>query len=207
MTRYLRSALFSVGLAVLLLTACSTTPQINSVWIDPDYKAHPHRVMVIGMAREPLQRRIFEDEFVAQLKALGADAIASYTTLPDAKMEDKAAVAKIVSEQAPDTVLLTRLVSKKNLQTYMPGTVYYYPAYYGTWPDYYYHVYDAMVTPGYVTQSEYALMETNLYDARSEKLIWAAAYETQVTSPDRKRIKPYITMIVNSMLEHGLFRQ
>lgn len=208
MLRSLLNSLLWGALASLLATACSTTaPQIKSVWKDPAYKAHPHRIMVIGMAREPLQRRIFEDEFVAQLRELGADAVASYTVLSDAKMDDRAAVAKMVTEQVPDTVLLTRLVSRKSVKTYMPGTVYYRPAYYGKWRDYYHHGYDAIVTPGYVARFEYALMETNLYDARTEKLIWAAAYEAEITSPDLKRIKPYITLMVNNMVEQGLFRK
>lgn len=205
MSRFLRLSFFAVALAALLLPACST-PRIQSFWKDPDYKAQPHRIMVIGMAREPLQRRVFEDEFVLQLRARGADAIASYTLLPDARQEDQAAVAKMLAEQAADTVLLTRLVSKRSVKTYTPGTVYYHPVYYGRWRDYYHYGYDAIATPGYMIQSEYALMETNLYDAHSEKLIWAAAYETEVSSLDPPRIKSYVTLMVGNMAGQGLLR-
>lgn len=205
MSRFLRKSFLAAVLAALLLSACSTTPKIQSFWKDSAYRAHPHRIMVIGMAREPLQRRVFEDEFVLQLRARGADAIASYTILPDARQEDQAAVAKMVAEQAADAVLLTRLSSKRSVQTYAPGTVYYQPMYYGMWPDYYHYGYDAIVTPGYTTRSEYALMETNLYDAHTEKLIWAAAYEAEMFSLDPERIKSYVTLMVGNMVEQGLF--
>lgn len=204
MTRFLCNSLLMVAF-VALFTACSSTPQMKSVWKDPSYTARPHRVVVIGMAREPLHRRIFEDEFVSQLRARGADAIASYTVLPDAKQDDQAAAAKMVAEQRADTVLLTRLVSKRTVKTYVPGTAYYRPAYYGTWPDYYHYGYDVFATPGYMTESEFALMETNLYDAHTEKLIWAATYETEFASPDPRRIKSYIAVMLDNMAEQGLF--
>lgn len=207
MAGYQEKLAFLLFGAALLLPACSTTPQIQSVWKDPAYLAHPHRIMVIGMANEPLQRRIFEDEYVKQLGAHGAVAIASHTFLPDVKQGDQAAVAKIVAEQGADTVLLTRIVSKRSVKTYTPGTVYYHPVYYGMWRDYYHYGYDAIATPGYMTKSEYALMETNLYDARTEKLIWAAAYEAELTRIDPKRIEAYVTLMLGNMVEQGLLQK
>lgn len=207
MARFLHNVLIFLVPAVSLLAACSSTPQFKSVWKDPAYLEKPRRIMVVGMAREPLQRRVFEDEFVLQLNAHGADAVASYTLLPDARQDDQAAMAKMVKEQAVDTVLLTRIVSKRSVKTHMPGTVYYHPVYYGRWRDYYHYGYDTIVTPGYTTQSEYALMETNLYDAHTEKLIWAVAYEAELSSLDPKRIKSYITLMMSNMAEQGLLLQ
>lgn len=189
---------------LVLLAGCSTTPKIQSVWKDPAYQAHPHRIMVIGMSHEPLQRRIFEDEYVKQLRARGADAIASHTLLPDTKQDNQEEVAKMVAKQGADTVLLTRLVSKRIVKTYTPGTVYYHPVYYGMWRDYYHYGYDAIATPGYMIKSEYALMETTLYDARSEKLIWAADYEAELSRIDPKRIESYVALMLGNLAELGL---
>ncbi len=206
MTNPLRNSFMLMALAAMLVTACATAPQMKSVWKDPAYQGHPHRIVVIGMAREPLNRRIFEDEFVAQLRAMGADAFASYAVLPDTKQDSQAAIAKMVVEQVPDTVLITRLVSKRSVKTVVPGAVYYRPAYYGKWHDYYRYGYDAVVTPGFVSKSEYALMETNLYDARTDNLIWAASYEIELASMSSKFIRPYIETMVNTLVEQGLLR-
>lgn len=195
------------ALLALLLASCASTPQIKTVWTDPAYRGHPHRIMVIGMAKEPLNRRIFEDEFVAQLKAAGADALASYTLLPDVRQDNQAAVARMVEEQGADTVLITRLVSKRSVRTVMPGTVYYMPTYYDKWGDYYRYGYDAVVTPSYVSKSEYALMETNLYDARTDNLIWAASYEMEIAGMSREYLKPYVATLVNTLIEQGLLRR
>ena len=207
MSKSVVNSIMVAVLASLLNTACSTAPQIKSVWKDSSYQGHPHRIVVIGMAREPLNRRIFEDEFVAQLKARGADALASYALLPDAKQDNQAAIAKMVVEQVADTVLITRLVSKRSVKTVVPGTVYYRPAYYGKWHEYYRYGYDAMATPAYVSKSEYALLETNLYDARTDNLVWAASYEVELASMSSKFIRPYIETMVNTLVEQGLLRQ
>jgi len=195
---------FGILISVAILLAACATTQVNSVWKDPSYQARPARVMVIGVAKKPLKRRLFEDEFVAQLKARGTEAIASYTVLADKKQDDQAEISAKVKELAADTVLITRLVSKKTVQTFVPGTVYYPPPYYGTWPDYYGHGYRYMYSPGYIAEDEYAIFETNLYETRNDKLIWAASSETVMGEKDQDLIKSYVGIMVNTMAGHGL---
>ena len=203
MTRPLRSTFIFLMFIAALVTACATT-QLNSAWKDPSYQTRPAKVMVIGVAKNPAKRRIFEDEFVLQLKARGTEAIASYSVLSDKQQDDHTAIAAKVAQLKADTVLVTRLVSKKTVQVYVPGTVYYPPAYYGTWPDYYRYGYQAMYTPGYIAENEYAIIETNLYEAANNKLIWAASSETGMSDSDQKIIKSYIGVMVKTMVEQGL---
>ena len=201
--RYLSGFLLMIA---VMLTACSTT-QIKSVWKEPSYLGQPQRVMVVAVAKEPINRRIFEDEFVLQFKARGTDAIASYTVLPDSSQNDQAAIAKLVEQMKADTVLISRLVSKRSVRVYYPATVTYRPRHYLQWQDYYRHGYDTIDTQGYMTQYEYALMETNLYDARNDNLLWATTTETGVNNFNQILIKPYIGTIMNMMAGHGVLRK
>ena len=188
---------------VLLLAGCVAT-QVNAVWKDPSYTTRPAKIMVIGVARNPLNRRIFEDEFVAQLKRHGTEAIASYTVVPDKKQDDQEAIAAKVRELGADSVLVTRLVSRKTVQTIVPGTIYYPPPYYGSWTDYYAYGYHYLYTPGYIAEDEYAVIETNLYSARDDKLVWATTSETSITDSNPDLIREYIGTMVRTMVEHGL---
>ncbi|MFZ2540508.1 MAG: hypothetical protein WAW75_01910 [Gallionella sp.] len=203
MLRSVLNPFFILMPGVMLVTACATT-QLNSAWKDPAYQTRPAKIMVIGMAKNPLNRRLFEDEFVAQLKARGTEAIASYTVLPDKQQDNQKAIAAKVKERGADTVLVTRLVSKKTVQIYVPGTAYYPPPYYGTWPDYYGYGYRYMYSPGYITEDEYAVIETNLYETLHDKLVWAASSETVMSGSDQNLIKSYIGIMVNTMAGHGL---
>jgi hypothetical protein len=199
----IRNQLVYILSAAILLAACATT-QLIAVWKDPGYQTRPAKILVIGVAKNPINRRIFEDEFVLQLKSRGTDAIASYTVLPDTHQDDQRAIAAKVKELGADTILITRLVSKKTVQTYVPATAYYPPPYYGSWPDYYGYGYRYIYTPGYVTEDEYAVIETNLYEAGSNKLVWAASSETGISNTDQGIIQNYIAVMVNNMIGLGL---
>ncbi|MBI3480547.1 MAG: hypothetical protein HY016_09375 [Nitrosomonadales bacterium] len=205
MTRSLLNPLGLVILVAMLVTACAST-QLNAVWKDPAYQTRPNRVMVIGVAKNPLNRRLFEDEFVAQLKARGTDAIASYTVVPDKQQSDHEIIAAKVKELGADTILITRLVSKKIVKTYVPRTPYYPPAYYGYWPDYYGHGYRYIYEPGYIAEDEYAVMETNLYEAKDDKLVWAASSETGIMDSSPSLIQGYIGVMVKNMIGLGLLQ-
>lgn len=187
----------------MLAAACATT-QLNSVWKDPSYQVRPARIMVIGVAKNPLKRRLFEDEFVMQLKAHGTEAIASYAVLSDRKQDDQEAIAAKVKELGADTVLITRLVSRKTVKTYVPGAVYFPPPYYGTWPDYYGYGYRYLYSPGYIAEDEYAVIESNLYETGNDKLVWAASSETVMIESSQSLIKSYIGVMVKTMGEHRL---
>jgi hypothetical protein len=193
----------SLLLFIALLSACATTTP-TAVWKDPSYHARPAKVMVIGVAKNPLNRRLFEDEFVVQLKARGTEAIASYTVLSDRLQDDQQAIASRVRELGADSVLISRLVSKKTVRVYVPGTVYYPPPYYNSWPDYYGYGYRYLYTPGYVAEDEYAIIETNLYEAGNDRLVWAATAETGLNGSDVKLIRSYIGTMVDTMVENGL---
>ena len=203
MIKLLRNPLGYLAAFAMLLAACATT-QINSVWKDPAYQTRPAKIMVIGVARNPLNRRIFEDEFVAQLKARGTEGIASYKVLPDREQDDQAAIAAKVKELGADAILITRLVSRRVVQTYVPGTTYFPPPYYSSWPNYYGYGYHYMYTPGYIAEDEYAVIETNLYEAHSDKLIWAASSETGISGPNQGIIQGYIEVMVKNMIGLGL---
>ena len=54
MIGYFRNPLVCLIPAVLLFTACATT-ELTSVWKDPSYQARPAKIMVIGVARNPVR--------------------------------------------------------------------------------------------------------------------------------------------------------
>ncbi len=208
MIRILRCSI-GIGMFIaMLVTACATT-KLTSAWKDPSYQRQPHKIMVIGIAKKPLNKRIVEDEFVRQLKARGTNAVASYTVMPDEQQADHAVIAAKMKEQGADAVLILRLASKKTVHTYVPGSASYppsYPSYYGNWHDYYGYGFQTVYSPGYMAEDEYAVMETNLYDAGNDKLIWSASSETEIRGSDQTEIISYIGVMVNAMADQKLLR-
>jgi hypothetical protein len=200
----MRSPFGILVLGVMLLTACAVVTVPGATWKDPAYQSHPNKIMVLGLTKTAVNRRIFEDEFVRQLALHGTNAIASYTVLPDEVQGDRKAIASKLAELGADTVLITRLVSSKTVQTYVPGTPYFPPSPYGQWPDYYDYGYNVIYSPGYLVEDELAVVESNLYDAANDKLIWASTTEIGTRGSIRQRITDYIDIVMKTMVAQGL---
>ena len=195
---------FGVGLsAAAFLAACATT-QITANWKDKSYGTHPEKIMVIGIAKKPENRRFIEDEFVRRIKARGTVAFSAYTVLPDEKQSDNAVIAEKMKESGADAVLIARLADKRTVYNYVPGAD--YPPFYCSWGDYYTYSCREMYSPGYTEEDQYAVMETNLYDAGKSNLVWSASSNTEVLYSDQNFIKSYIETMVKTMVEQKLLK-
>jgi hypothetical protein len=195
-----------LALTTILLNGCSQT-RVTSVWVDPEYQGDGiDNVFVVGVSRDSSLRRIFEDEFVALFKQRGVNAISSYRVLPDKDLQDEKMLDSKLKEADSDTILMTRLIDiRKDTQYIPPDYVYAPPAhYYGGWHGYYNRAY--MVSPGYTVEYETAVLETNLYDLKSDKLIWSARSDAPTDGKMGKHIKDFARSIITQLAEAKLIK-
>jgi hypothetical protein len=202
----MRIILGILALTAILLNGCSQT-RVTSVWVDPEYQGDGiDNVFVVGVSRDSSLRRIFEDEFVALFKQRGVNAISSYRVLPDKDLQDEKMLDSKLKEADSDTILMTRLIDiRKDTQYIPPDYVYAPPAhYYGGWHGYYNRAY--MVSPGYTVEYETAVLETNLYDLKSDKLIWSARSDAPTDGKMGKHIKDFARSIITQLAEAKLIK-
>jgi hypothetical protein len=182
-----------------MVAACAST-EITAAWKDPAYHGPPKKVLVVGILKSPVNRRVMEDEFVSRLKERGVAAEAGYIVMPGDKLPDKDVVAATVSAKGFDSLLLVKLVGTKTERNYVPGnTAYSSGPYYNGWTGYYGAGYSSLNSPGYMVEDTFALAEASLYNAATEKVIWTAASETWVWSDDSRLIRGYVAEIVKSL--------
>jgi hypothetical protein len=162
--------------------------------------------MVVAITKKTVNKRIIEDEFVRQFKSWGTDAVAGYSVMPDEKQADHGLIAAKMKEYGADVVLFSRLMSKKTVRVLVPGHYDTVPTFYSNWRDYYAYGSQVVYTPGYTSEEELAVMETNLYNAGNDKLIWSATSETELLGTNQNQIKSYIRVMVNSMADNKLLR-
>ena len=127
-------------------------------------------VFVVGVAHSDELRRRFEDELVRQLHGQGVRGIASYTVLPRlSPARDE--VVHAVRGSGADAVIVTRLLKREQWRRASLGA-----------SDYQTH-YNEAAQSIYVPQSptvyrsEVVTLETRLFDARREQMVWAATTE------------------------------
>jgi hypothetical protein len=196
--------LFAV--TVFYMAGCSGI-KVTSVWVDPEYQGDGiDNVFVVGVSKDDGLRRIFEDEFVTLFKQRNVQATSSYRVITDEELRDEKILDDKVNASGSDTILMTRLIDiRKDTQYIPPDYVYAPPSYYhGGWHGYYNRAY--MVSPGYTVEYETAVLETNLYDLKNDKLIWSARSDAPTDGNIGKHIKDFARSMINQLAEAKLIK-
>ena len=205
MTRKMAILSLIVAACLPIMTSCATTT-LDAVWSDPNYQGGKLQdVLVIGVAREQTNRRLFEDKFVAQLKSYGTNAIASYTIIPSEEKLDKKTVESEIRRLGVDAVIETRLVNVNQEKQYIPRSGRYGPLYVGDdWYGGYSRAYELANAPGYFAIYKVARLATNIYYTKTEKLIWSSLSDTIIEDSVENAIESVIKAIIKSLTDNKL---
>ena len=171
-----RTTMLLAGLASLFSACASTT--LDMTWRDPTYEGRPFtNVLVVGSTGNPDNRRIFEDVLVSELKGRGVQAVASYTLIPGEGDLKRDKVVEAVKTSGADSVLSTRLVGIETRTAQVPGQS---P---GAGDVDLYRYYSPM-EPQTTIRQDYrvANLESNLFDARTGKMVWWGRSQTFPTT-------------------------
>ncbi len=194
--------LYVVMSVALGLLSCSSTQMVNQ-WSNPAYTSPSFKkVMVIAVTKQNAIRRTFEDEFAAQLKTRGINAVPSYLYISQDDPVREAVLKQAIKEAGADGVLITRLVRVQQKTEIAPG--YYapdpamavHPLYTTAWNDYY--------EPPIVYHSEIYTCETSLYDTVKNRVVWKGTAQTETTGNISQEIKNYAEVIINALEEKKL---
>ena len=183
---------FAAGIA-----ACATT-EVKSVWKDESYQTQPKRFLVISLFKDQTVRRMAEDEFKNHLKFKGLDAATGYQIFAGSELPTKEALVEQVKAGGYDAVLLTRLIDTRTERRTVQGSAAYAP-YGAPMRGYYGQGYAAVYSPSYQIDDRFAVVETNLYDAATEKLVWTATSDTWMSEGYQKLIKTFVSMVMESL--------
>ena len=180
---------------MLLLSSCATT-NLTTTWHDPAYAGSKRveDVLIIAVTKDETIRRLYEDSFAAELAKGNIRAVQSYTLKNPEIKPDQKSVEEAVKEAGAHSVLITRHISTDTKQHYRPPerVSMYADPYYSRMNRYYPLAYREVYTPGYNYSVTTVNIESNLYDAENEKLIWSA----QSKSVDPQMTKKYIDELV-----------
>ena len=106
-------------------------------------------------------------------------------TIPPKFIENenkKQEILNSIQANGSDGILTVTLLDKDTETRYVPGSGTYAPypyyRYYGTFWGYYDYWYPRFYDQGYYTQEKVYYIETNLYNADTEELIWSTQSET-----------------------------
>jgi len=175
-----------------LMVSCAPATKLEKSWADPSLTPETiqavKKVLVVAALPDESSKRIAEDKIVAQLK--NVQGVQSYTYLTPADTDQKQ-VAEKLKKDGFDGVILFRLKEVQKSTSYTPGTSY------GGWYGYRYS------SPGYYSENETFMVETNLYSLVSDKLLWSGTTSTLNPSSLDKTMDQIIATIRFELQKKG----
>ena len=193
-------------LSGVLVIACAGT-KLTHTQVDESRQGKPvSSILVIGVTYKEKEkvRRSFEDRFVAQLRAAGVEAISSgdAISIPTDLMLEKDEILKAVNKFNNDAVIITHVIGKEEKEFYTPPARS-YRSYYG----YYGRAYGYTHSPGYSSTNTFYRLATNLYDVKTEKLIWSGKSETLNPDSVKQMIDDVIKVVIKDLQKNNLIPQ
>jgi len=199
--------LFLVSAMLVLMVSCGPSTKITGSWTRLDHEPATYdKVVVLGIAQNSVNRRIFEDQVETRLEAKGYPVIAALDLLPP-----NAAIGTItrdivmtIFESAEiDAVFTMSMRHMEDTRRYVPGSSYYQPYYhnvgfydyYGGFNNYYY-------SPGYYAGSLQMFLEANFFDLETGELIWSAQTKTTDVANVEKMAVEFADLIVADFIKH-----
>lgn len=156
--------------------------------------------MVIGVMANKALKTQFEEEFAKQLKARGIDAVVGSSLLPADSRLEKDVIAAKMKDVGADTVLITRVIDKRTIESMAPSAP--GPSGTGQWYGYY------SSSVGELTTSVMAATQTNIYDLKTERLIWTAVSDTWIEGSEDNLflIRTFVPVVIKRLVEDKVIK-
>lgn len=190
-------------------SACSANRLLSS-WTEKSLDQYTlGKVLVVGVANDETKRRIYEDTFVSSLEKIDVLAVPSYTICKQAIEPSTEDLKEVVEKSEAGAVLITHLVGKNEADYSHPSQqinsidTHFSHGLYRYYPAIYYSVY----APGNYSGTTKVILETNLYDVQTEKLIWSARSESIDPVMTRKYYQKLISLFLDDLVKQNIIQQ
>ena len=186
----------SLAAAAWLLAGCASTT-LQSTWRDPGYMGGAFkRVFVLALStRDVTARRVLEDVVVARLAASGVEAVPGWQVLPNDGPAAESALTAAVTASRADAMLMVRLLGVDTQLTVWPQPV-------GPGPRFgWYGYYSGWYAYPQITQV--AVVETTLFDVRTQRVVWSATSETLNPTSVQRDAPGFADVILASLRKDG----
>ena len=150
---------------LLSVGGCSSL-RVVETWNKPAVQGHRYqKILILGVARNENNRKMFEDIVVAELRRNQANAVQSYTVIPEFNPDktSRAEVVAAVRASGCDAVLTTRPLSVGDTTVTQGGQGGY--------------VYGAAPMAAHYDFLQ-AKLQSSMFDSATEEVVWSSTIKT-----------------------------
>ncbi|MGD8838764.1 MAG: hypothetical protein PVI70_04140 [Gammaproteobacteria bacterium] len=198
-----QAAAFMRGPAVCLLLTILTAragPRSVGEWRSNYYDTGIDNVLVIGATNSSERRRLLEDGLVAALRKDGVTATPSYRLIPSAAGLTRESIEEAIRDQGIDTVMTIRLIGVSEEENFQQTVDRADELSYFT-------ITGGSIEPaetGYYDERTVILLETQVFDTRSQLLVFILRSKLDDTTQSRKAIQAQIDLTMGRLRAHDL---
>jgi hypothetical protein len=210
---------FSVALllAVSLCSCSSSSMRVMATWVNrkdmPAPQPGKHKIFIFVMTQNYEAQVNLENDLATAANEKGIktvrsiDAFGPILTLD--KLPKKEVLIQAIKDLGCDAIFSVAVVDQQSETHYVPATsssIYTPYAGYGSYYGGFYSYSPAFYTPGYYTTNKTYFIESNLYDANTEKLL--ISMQSKVVNPGdiTKASKKYTQILVTELQAQGFMK-
>jgi hypothetical protein len=193
--------------SLFVFTSCATSTELYEVWKDSAYDGgFIESVMVVGVHQEFDKRKLFEDEFVSQLERYKVRAVSIAAVTSPNEEPNKEIVLTEAKNTGTEVILVTHFVGIDRVEEHHPDATRAAPRRAYAFDRYAYLANDFTKYGGSYSEKKYVKLQTHLYEAKTERLIWSASSETIDPKSVDDGIDSLCGAVMNSLRENKLIR-
>lgn len=201
-----------ITLLVICLLGCAPdVTHITGTWKSPSAgEDRITSVLVTAMTGRTDARQEVENDLATSLQHNGIKVIRSIDVIPPRftnRVPERDDIMNRIDETDVDAILTVALIDEQTETRYVPGNYGYEPiprfGFYGLFWGYYTRWYPTLYSPGYYEEDKVYFIETNLYDADSEELLWSAQSEAVNPRNLANFSEEFADVVVARMIREG----
>lgn len=193
-----------LALFIGLLTYCSTPGiMMTGSWKNPKPLAKAYgSFFIAALTSNAVARSTVEDNMAIALSNAGADkTVKSIEVFPPKLGKDsidKKLIMDKVSSKNTEAILVC-LIRKQTETEYVPGGYDGFLGYYSYWYPYVY-------TPGYYVEDQVYYLEANLYDTKTQELLWSAQSKSYNSTGLSSFSQKFAELAVRKLKSDGILK-
>lgn len=193
-----KKIIFLVTIVFLSSLVSCTTTKLKSVWKDNTYNGYINNIMVVGIFERRDIRKFFERELVNLFANHDTEAIASADAIPSEEELNESVILGEARKQGIDMIMVTHLLSIDETSAFHPQRNL------GGFNSYYHWAYAYVHGPRYYSQGTLSVyLTSNLYETKTEKLIWSVTSKTMDVHESKYNIVKSLSKVVIKSLSNN----
>lgn len=213
-------AQISLGLmALLMLAACAQKVYTTGFWYDKERPRQKlEKIYILSLGSQVMTNAIVENDFYTECNRRDIKTVKNSLIAPrmlSNQIQTKEEMMANISKEGCDAVFTIGLLDVQTESRYVPPTTtvgvggYYNPYAYGHYNNfygYYNYSYATVSSPGYYVSDRTYYIECNLFDVKTEKLVFSMQSKTTNPSDLESTSKAYVQEVFRKLETEKLIK-